>query len=204
MTDTINKVSTEAVRKATAKSWDEWLEIIDAAGGADLTHKEIVSYLKANHDLSPWWQQMITVGYEQARGKRVEGETAAAGFEIGVQKTLPFPAKQVWEFMTSKPGLELWLGEASGLTWEKGESYRTKDGCTGEVRVVRPGERLRITWKPEDWTKASTVQITCVASGEEKTSVRFHQENLPGGEAREEMRDRWKRSLEEIASRLRA
>ena len=202
MTDTINKVSTEAVRKATAKTWDEWLEIIDAAGGTDLTHKEIVAYLKANHDLTPWWQQMITVGYEQARGKRVEGETADAGFEIGVQKTLPLPAAKVWEFMTSKPGLKLWLGEVQGLRWRKGETYQTSEGTTGEVRVVRPGERIRVTWKPEHWKKPSTVQVTFVASAENKTSVRFHQENLPDGAAREEMRGRWKRSLEEIGGLL--
>ena len=203
MTDTINKVSTEAVKKATLKSWDEWLEIIDAAGGADLTHKEIVAYLKASYDLSPWWQQMITVGYEQARGKRVEGETADAGFEIGVQKTLPFPAIRVWEFMTSRTGMKLWLGDVSDLTWRKEETYHSKDGTTGEVRIIHPGKRLRITWKPERWKKPSTVQLTVVSSGERKTSVRFHQENLPDGAAREEMRGRWKRSLEEIGRRLR-
>jgi uncharacterized protein YndB with AHSA1/START domain len=202
MTDMINKVSTEAVKKATSKSWDEWLEIIDAAGGADLTHKEIVAFLKANHDVSPWWQQMITVGYEHARGKRVEGETADAGFEIGVQKTLPFPATKVWEFMTSKPGLKLWLGEVSDLTWKKGETYCATDGTNGEVRVIHPGKRLRITWKPERWKKASTIQLTCVSSGEGKASVRFHQENLPDAAAREEMRGRWKRSLEEVAGHL--
>jgi uncharacterized protein YndB with AHSA1/START domain len=202
VTDTINKVSSVAVRKATSKSWDEWLEIIDTAGGADLTHKEIVAFLKENHEVSPWWQQMITVGYEHARGKRVEGETAEAGFEIGVQKTLPFPLENIWEFITSEPGLKLWLGEVSALKWERGEAYRTSDGASGEVRVHRPLERIRLTWKPEAWEKPSTVQLTFISSGKQKTSVRFHHENIPDGETRETMRSRWKHSLEEIARSL--
>lgn len=76
-----------------------------------LSHKEIVAQLKDNCDLSPWWQMMITVGYEFARNKRVVGETSTSGFQIGVQKTLPFPVQKNWTFITSRSGINLWLGK---------------------------------------------------------------------------------------------
>ena len=33
-----------------------------------MNHKQIVALLYAKHNVGPWWQQMVTVTYEQARG----------------------------------------------------------------------------------------------------------------------------------------
>src|SRR3712207_9511305 len=84
-----DRIANESVREATGRAWDEWLVALDAAGAADLGHKEIVAHLEREHpDVSAWWRQSITVAYEQARGKRVLGETADAGFQVGVQRTV--------------------------------------------------------------------------------------------------------------------
>jgi hypothetical protein len=50
----------------------------------------IVAYLERDHGeaTSSWWRQSITVGYEQARGKRVVGETTDTGLQVGVQKSV--------------------------------------------------------------------------------------------------------------------
>lgn len=40
-----NKVSNTAVQKATGKSWDNWIKIIDKEGGDSLSHKEIAKML---------------------------------------------------------------------------------------------------------------------------------------------------------------
>jgi hypothetical protein len=58
--------SDESVQNATGK-WDEWFAILDSAGGQGMTHKEIVACLVEHHQVGPWWQQSITVAYEQAR-----------------------------------------------------------------------------------------------------------------------------------------
>jgi len=42
-----------------------------------------------------------------------------------------------------------------------------------------------MTWHPEKWEKASTVQIRVIPS-KEKTVISFHQENLPGPAEMEE------------------
>ena len=95
---TLGRVSSAAVRKATGRGWEEWLGVLDAAGAADWDHGQIVAYLEHEHPEvgSGWWRQSITVGYEQARGKRVVGQTADAGFQVGVQRSVAATAAHAW------------------------------------------------------------------------------------------------------------
>ena len=46
--------SDAALRKATGRGWDEWIEVLTAAGAEHWSHKEIVAWLAANTDLSGW------------------------------------------------------------------------------------------------------------------------------------------------------
>jgi hypothetical protein len=39
------RMSDEAVKTATGKSWDEWVAILDAGGSRDKPHAEIVRWL---------------------------------------------------------------------------------------------------------------------------------------------------------------
>lgn len=185
---TLGKISTEAVEKATGKSWDEWIEIIDKEGGEKLTHKEIARLLYDKKYIeNGWWCQQVTVGYEYAKGRRKVGETLTQGYEIGVQKMLPVNKEKLWKFLNSKRGKEI---------WSKDIEY--------EMRTVKDGERLRMKWKRPEWKSYSTLQITlfCPRNTEEKTNINFHQERLPSLKARSQMRDHWKKKLEEIAKAL--
>ena len=185
-------VSSDAVAKATGRDWDQWLEFLDSLGARDMGHKDIVALVAGPGELdNGWWQQSVTVGYEQARGLRVVGQTSTAGFQIGVQKTLPVPVEAAWRLVTDGPGRDLWLGKVDGLEFRKGEKYRTTDGISGEVRSIAPGQRVRLTWCSPELEQQSTLQVTLAASGE-KTSVRFHQEGLSSLEERERMRARWR------------
>ena len=65
----IGGISGEAVAKATGRDWDEWLDFLDALDAREMTHREIVCLVAGRGGLANgWWQQMVTVGYEQARG----------------------------------------------------------------------------------------------------------------------------------------
>ena len=55
------RMSDEAVKAKTGKTWKEWFAILDKAGATKLTHQEIVKLLNTNHGVGPWWQQMVTV-----------------------------------------------------------------------------------------------------------------------------------------------
>lgn len=129
--------------------------------------------------------------------KKAIGQTKGAGFQIGVRRTFDVPVMRAWDVIISEKGIKLWLGDVSGMKWEKGETYITKDEIEGEIRVINPGSHLRITWWPKDWEKASTIQIRVIPNGE-RTTISFHQENLKGAQEREEMRQRWENVLDEL------
>ena len=152
---------------------------------------------------SGWWRQSIAVGYEQARRERQVGETADAGYQVGVQRSVAANATRAWEIVTSRP--ELWLGEGAHLAFEEGERYHVRGGdggpgVRGEVRVVKPEKRLRLTWQPEGWASPATLQLTLSRSPRGKTAINAHLERLPDADAREAMRDRWRQALERIVA----
>ncbi len=196
-----NKVSDEAVQKATGRDWAAWIELLDGLGARELSHKEIVALMVAR-DLceNAWWQQMVTVGYEHAIGRRTLGDTADRGFQIGVQRTWPVSVDEAWALVTGQRGQEAWLGPGAELALEPGATYTTDDGIGGEVRTLAEGKRLRLTWQPEGWAAPTTLQVTFAPGKAGKTAVRFHHEMLPDEAAREECKLRWKEALAALAA----
>lgn len=200
----LSRVSSDAVREATGRGWDGWLEALDEAGASDWSHREIAAWLERGHPaVSGWWAQTISVGYEQARGKRVVGQTAAAGFEVGVQRSVALPPAEAWRRITSRP--DLWLGEGASVAFEPGARYEVPPvdgapGARGEVRVVKPGERVRMTWQPDGWPAPATLQFTLSETASGKTAIHVHLEKLPDADAREAMRERWRGALERLAA----
>jgi hypothetical protein len=87
--------SDEAVRRRTGRGWQEWFEILDRAGAKDMDHKSIVAYLKENHAISSWWQQQVTVTYEQERGLR-KVHQMADGYQISRSKTINVPLSDLY------------------------------------------------------------------------------------------------------------
>jgi uncharacterized protein YdhG (YjbR/CyaY superfamily)/uncharacterized protein YndB with AHSA1/START domain len=195
------RVTSDAVKEATGRDWKAWMRALDAAGGTELNHKQLVAHVAREVD-SSWWQQSISVAYEQARGKRVVGETATTGFQVGVVRTLPMTAPELWEVVTRQP--ERWLGTGVTLTLEPGKNYevprrRGAPGVRGEVRVVKPENRLRMTWQPDGWKKPATLQLTLVPKAR-GVSFHVHMEKLPDAKAREAMREHWSKVLTQIAT----
>jgi uncharacterized protein YndB with AHSA1/START domain len=192
---TYNRISDEAVQKATGKGWNEWFQIIDRAGGAEMNHKEIARHLYDREGVSGWWSQCVTVGYEFARGRRVTGETADAGFEVGVHKTVEISKTAAWKAVTATGWMARWLYAAPKLI-EKRPFNNEK--VAGEVRVVQPGEKIRLAWKPAGWERSSIVQISVQTAPNGKTRLAFHHEKLADAKMREQMRAHWKAAAAEI------
>jgi uncharacterized protein YndB with AHSA1/START domain len=205
MTEQYGGISDEAVMEATGRSWEEWVALLDEEGAGELSHKEIAELLITRGFIDRddgWWAQSVTVGYEYAKGRRVKGQTADAGFQLGVQRTLPVQPSRLWQFLTSAEGLAVWLGEGiKALRMEKGATYRSADGTQGEIRTVYPGEKLRLTWQLPGWENESTLQLYLMDKGE-KTALRFHQEKLTGPEQRAEMKEHWQEVLRRIKAAI--
>mgnify|MGYP001820979411 CR=1 FL=1 len=201
-------VTDRAVAEATGRGWAEWLDVLDAAGASGWDHKKTVAHLEREYtDVSHWWRQSITVAYEQARGKRVVGQTADAGFQVGVRRTATATTDDAWELLVSRP--ELWLGAAADLDVTVLGDYAVpagegEPGVSGEIRVVRPGHRLRMTWQPSGWRAPATLQLTLTPASAGKTTIGVHLEKLPDARAREAMRTHWRGVLDGLAQVLSA
>jgi uncharacterized protein YndB with AHSA1/START domain len=122
---------------------------------------------------------------------RPVGLTRDAGWEIGVSRTVPHALDEVWRLLTSDEGLALWLGEGARLDPVRGSRYATADGTEGEVRGYRERDRIRLTWRPPNWTHDSTLQVA-VTPARRGTTLRFHQERLADAGERERQRERWR------------
>ncbi|NOK21709.1 DUF1801 domain-containing protein [Corallococcus carmarthensis] len=141
--------------------------------------------------------EIATRGKKPAAAKK----SATTGFQVGVVRTLPMTAPALWEWVTTQP--ERWLGPGAKLKAEAGGQYevpkrRGAAGVRGEVRGVKPGQRLRMTWQPDGWKKPAMLQLT-VMPKTKGASLHVHMEKLPDAEAREAMRERWSKVLSQVA-----
>ena len=116
------RMSDEAVQSKTGKTWDEWFAILDAAGCREMDHQQVVAYLSGQQGVGPWWQQMVTVAYERARGKRVKHETPA-GFQVSGSRTVAVPVSRLFAAWTDEALRRRWLPDADftdGTVYPKG------------------------------------------------------------------------------------
>lgn len=168
-----NRPGDEAVRAKTGKTWPEWLAVLDEAGAARLSHKEIVAYLRAHHSPGPWWEQTITVAYEQERGLRLKHEQLE-GFQISRSKTVNAPLDRLFE---------AWSNEARRQDWLTDPAFT--------IRKATPGKSLRITWVDD----ATTVEVNFYPKGGEKTQVTVQHSRLVTAEEAERIKAYWEENL---------
>jgi len=173
-------ISSEAVRAKTGKAWPEWFKILDAAKAPRLTHQEIVAFLHEKHGVGPWWQQMITVGYEQSRGIRQVHQTGR-GFEVSVSRTLAVPVATLYA---------AWANEAERGKWLRRSKMR--------VRSAVPKKSIRIAWSGGK----SDVDVRFYSKGRAKSQVTVQQSQLAGKGDVERMRMLWSKALDRLKKRL--
>jgi uncharacterized protein YndB with AHSA1/START domain len=128
---------------------------------------------------------------------RVTGQTRDTGFQVGVRRTLPLSPEEAWRLVTSPAAVREWLGVGAGVEWERGRTYALADGAAGEVRVVKPGSHVRLTWRPAGWERASLIQVRVLPAAGGAT-VSFHQEHLPDAAARERRREHFAAALDAL------
>jgi hypothetical protein len=173
-----SKVGTSdaAIRNKTGKGWQEWFEILDQAGAREMDHKGIVAYIKDNHQISPWWQQHVTVAYEQERGLRQVHEMSE-GFQISRSKTIKAPLSSIFNAWIDDDLRRKWLGEVGF-----------------DVRSSREGKSLRLNWKEP----ISSVEVAFYSKGSEKSQVTVQQSKLESSKQAAEMKEYWRSALDRL------
>ena len=176
----VGGISSEAVKAATGKGWDEWFGIIDRAGGRKMDHKQIVAVVSKQKGARPWWQQMITVGYEQARGLRKVHETAK-GYQIGRSKTLDVPMPALFKAWKDPKTRRRWMGD-----------------CDLVIRKATANKSLRITW-PDG---ATNVEVNFYKTKGGKSQVTVQHNKLADAKAAAKMKAYWGKQLNRLATTL--
>jgi hypothetical protein len=167
-------ISDEAVEKATGKDWKQWFAVLDKAGAHKLDHRAIAAMIDQN-GAPPWWSQMVTVAYEQARGLR-EKHQKAGGYAASASKTVSVPVGKLYRAVEAR------LKKENGLA----------------IRKATPGKSLRIAG--EDGTR---IDVSFYAKGEAKSLVAVQQEKLSGPKEVVRAKKFWAELLAGLAASLR-
>ena len=175
---TLAGISTAAVAKATGHGWNYWLRVLDKAGAAKLPHPEIVKLLSKSLGVrSPWWLQMITVGYEQARGLRKPNQRSQ-GFVASVSRTVAVPIHALY------------------AAWQEGKRGDwLPDGI--EVRRATKNKSMKITW-PD----GSGIDVNFYDKGGNKAVVAIEQAQLADSGAVATVKNLWGSTLDRLKATL--
>jgi hypothetical protein len=174
-------VSDAAVQRATGKTWDEWLALLDTWDASTRTHPEIARYLHETYAIDGWWAQSVTVGYERARGMRALHERPDGFFSVNASKTLPVPLERLFTAFVEETERARWL-----------------DGVALRLRTSQPNKSARFDVLPGE----TRLAVNVIAKGPQKASVQIQHERVPCAEEVERWRSLWKAQLARLAAYL--
>jgi hypothetical protein len=175
-------VSSDAVARRTGKSWAEWFALLDAAGAGELDHKGIVAVLAQRHGVGPWWQQMVTVAYEQARGKR-EKQDADEGYQVDVSKTLELPLAKLFRF---------WVEPAERNKWLADDRF--------SIHKATASKSIRARWG----RGVSRIDVDFSDKGAGKSQVTVQHNRIESSDAAEQMKAYWAKKISALEALTRA
>jgi len=175
-------VSSDAVARRTGKSWAQWFALLDAAGAAELDHKGIVAVLAQRHGVGPWWQQMVTVAYEQARGKN--GAAAADdGFQVDVSKVLELPLAKLFRF---------WAEPAERNKWLADDRF--------SIHKATASKSIRARWG----RGVSRIDVDFCEKGPSKSQVTVQHNRIETSDAAEQMKAYWDKKIRALEALTRS
>ena len=173
-----------ALRAATGKGWSEWLSLLDASGAAAqaLEHQRIWDLvMQSLPESAGWWGQMISVGYERARGMREKHETSAGDFQCTFSRTFPVPLFAAFAAWADKGLRQNWL-DAPGLDFTR----------------LNMGKNIRARW-PD----GSRLDIRFNANGPDKCQIVVDTMKLADAEAVQKAKAFWQAQFERLQAYLR-
>ncbi len=174
------RMSDHAVQAKTGKNWKQWFALLDQAGGKKSSHQDKVRYLSSEHSVGSWWQQMITVAYEQQRGLRDQHQKPD-GFQISVSRTVAAPLAALYEAFGNAKQRKLWLPE-EGLV----------------ERAAIKNKSMRVTWND----RQTSLEISFIPKTDEKSQVVVQHSKLPNATAAAKMKKYWGTALDRLKQLL--
>ena len=175
-------MSDNAVQAKTGKTWPEWFATLDAVGAQTMSHQAIMAYLRREHHLSGWWQQNVTVAYEQARGLRAKHQMQD-DFQISVSKTIAASAARIFAAWQNDDLRAQWLS-APGL----------------RIRTATPAKSLRAVWVDGQ----SRVDVELYPNADPKVLLTIRHRQLPDADHAASMKAYCAQALQQLKALLAA
>ena len=97
------KISDDAVKAKTGKTWAQWFTILDRLDVKTNGHRHAAMSLYDTYKLNPWWSQAVTIRYEWERGLRTVKNQREKMPQHSLFKT---PAKKIKTTASKKSGLQ--------------------------------------------------------------------------------------------------
>jgi hypothetical protein len=174
--------SDEAIRRRTGHGWEEWFDLLDERGAAELPHRDVARWVAEQLGIDPlvWEAQAVTVSYERARGLRAVGERSD-GFATTASKTVAVPVQRLFDAFVNEELRGRWLpdGELRERTATRAKSARF------------------------DWGDGRTrVNVGFIAKGEAKSTATLEHARLADAQEAERMKAYWRERLSALKAAL--
>lgn len=172
----------EAVQSKTGRTWAAWVAVLDAEQAWQWTHRDIAKHLGQSHEeVSAWWAQTITIGYERIRGLRDVGQRRDGRYGANKTRTFAVDVATLYRMFSDAKRRRQWL--PTGLT---------------KIRTSRVETSMRLDW--EDGTR---VMLHFTDKGPHKSSVSIQHAELPNKAAAEAAKTAWHERLDALRDALR-
>lgn len=172
-------MSDDAVRSKTGLTWEKWVDELDAIGAMRMSHREIARHVHREYEVSAWWEQMVTVGYERIRGLREIGQRRGGGFEANKSKTFHVPVGKLYRAFAQKRTRNRWLSTDIA------------------IRTSSRDKSMRI-----GWADGTAVDVYFTKKSDSKSQVAIQHRMLPNKSAATKMKEFWAERLIVLAEVL--
>ena len=173
-------LSDATIEAKTGCNWAKWVEHLDYAGAASMTHTQIAAHVHDKFGVPGWWSQTVTVGYERIKGLREIGQRLSGTYEASKSRTFPVAAEKLFEHFADSRKRKRWI-----------------PGIVLTVRKSSPPKSMRITW-PD----GTSVEMWFTPKGDSKCSVSVQHTKLASKERAVELKQYWQERLDALAAIL--
>ena len=121
--------SDATLQARTGCTWERWVYALDRVAAHEWSHRAIAAYVRDTYRVTPWWSQMVAVGYERIKGLRVPGQRHDGRFAATRSKVVAVPVERLYRACRDPRTRRHWLGEVELA-----------------VRTAVPGKTIRAKW----------------------------------------------------------
>ena len=192
----------ESVLNKTGKSWSAWFKLMEKWGAAQKGHKQTARYLEAEHGLTAWWAQTITVEYERARGLRQVGQRSGGKFTVSLQRTVTASPEGAFDAFTQPAHLSTWFTRSAQVDLRVGGRYSNADNDQGEFLLLERPERLRFTWDNPEHCPGTVVEVRFTSKPGGRVTVQLEHSGIESEDGYLDMKKGWTWAMDSCKSYL--